>query len=145
MKPMSQFSRDDSGNSAVEFAFLAPVLALVCLGIINGWSLASFSLNMRAAVGSAANLYMQGAGDDDLIKAQAIENWQGRTADAAIAVSRAYKCGEVTVEVAALCEGSKAPATYVTLRATGTWVAPFEVDFLGTRQQIDHQQVIRVR
>ncbi len=136
---------DLAGNSAIEFALLAPILLLVCLGLINGWSIASFTLYMRAGVGSAANLYLQGAGDDNSIRTLVLQNWQGHPNDAAVTIARAYKCGTVAVTSTTLCTGSKAPAVYITIQATGTWVAPFEVDALGTRQLMNHHQVIRVR
>lgn len=136
---------DEAGNSAVEFALLAPVLALVCLGLIDGWSIASFTLYMRAGVGSAANLYLQGAGDDSAVRALVLQNWQSRPDDAAVTIARAYKCGTTAVTSITLCTGSKAPAVYITIQATGTWVAPFEIDLLRTGQAMTHQQVIRVR
>ena len=141
----ANLAADQDGNSAVEFALLAPVLALVCLGLIDGWSITSFTLYMRAGVGSAANLYLQGAGDDSSVRTLVLQNWQDHPDDAAVAITRAYKCGGAAVTSATLCTGSKAPAVYITIQATGTWVAPFEVDLLRTRQAMTHQQVIRVR
>lgn len=139
------FAANNDGNSAVEFALLAPVLALVCLGLIDGWSIASFTLYMRAGVGSAANLYLQGAGDDSSVRTLVLQNWQGHPDDAAVSIVRTYKCGTDAVTSTTLCTGSKAPALYITVHASGTWVAPFEVDVLRTRQTMNHQQVIRVR
>lgn len=135
---------DERGSSAIEFALVAPVLVILCLGLIDGWSLTSFVLSMRASVGSAANMYLQGVGNDATVKSVAFENWQGRPSDASLVLNRIYKCGETTVSDGALC-GTKPPAVYVKIYAQGTWIAPFEVDFLGTHQLLSHDQVVRVR
>lgn len=145
MRRILQIVDNEGGSSAVEFAILAPVLALVCLGIINGWSLASFTLSMRAGVGAAASLYMLGADDDAVVRELTLESWQNQPDDADVSIGREYRCGTDTVSASTLCSDSKSPATYITVAATGTWVAPFEVDFLATSQQMTHQQVIRVR
>ncbi len=134
-----------SGSSAIEFAIAAPVLLILLLGLADGWSLVSFVLNMRAGVGSAANLYMQGAGDDALVQATALESWQSRPEDAALVVERRYLCDGEVVEADDLCAGSRPPSLQLAIRASGTWAAPFEVDFLGTRRTIAHEQTVRVR
>ena len=145
MKGLLALVKDDSGSSAVEFALLAPVLAVVLLGVVDGWSLASFTLSMRAGVGSAANLYLQGAGDDSAVRSTALANWQDHPEDADVTIVRTYRCGTEVVASTDMCDGSKSPAIYITVTATGTWTAPFEVDFLGTEQDMAHEQVIRVR
>lgn len=134
-----------SGSSAIEFAIVAPVLLILLLGMVDGWSLISFVLNIRASVGSAANLYMQGAGDDALVQATALESWQSRPEDAALVVERKYLCDGEPVQAEDLCADSRPPSLQLGIRASGTWVAPFEVDFLGTRQTITHEQTVRVR
>ncbi|MER8409697.1 pilus assembly protein, partial [Mesorhizobium sp. M1307] len=45
--------RSDSGVAAVEFALVLPILCLVLLGIIDGWSFVSSALSMRAGVKTA--------------------------------------------------------------------------------------------
>lgn len=135
----------DSGSSAIEFALVVPVLLLLSLGLINGWSFASFVINMRAGVGSAANLYLQGAGDDDLVEATAVDNWQQRPGDAAIVIEREYSCGTAIVGPEALCSGSKPPSIDVVISASGTWVAPLGADLLVTQQTVTHEQTVRIR
>jgi hypothetical protein len=134
-----------SGSSAIEFAVAAPVLLILVIGLADGWSLINFVLNMRAGVGSAANLYLQGAGDDALVQATALENWQDRPEDASLVIERTYLCDGEVVETDDLCADSRAPSLQLRIVASGTWVAPVEIDILGTRQTIAHEQTIRVR
>lgn len=144
---MSKFnaSGSDSGNSAIEFALLAPVLLVLLLGLVDGWSLISFMINMRAGTGSAVSLYLQGAGDDALVREIAMGNWQERPADADISIKRAYRCGTDVVNSATVCSDLTSPSIEVLINASGTWTAPFTVDFLGTRQLFTHEQTVRVR
>lgn len=135
----------DSGSSAIEFALVAPVLLILLLGLIDGWSFASFVINMRAGVGSAANLYLQGAGDDSLVEATALENWQQRPTDAAVAIERTYTCGTQIVAADTLCSNSEPPSIDVVISASGTWAAPFRVDFLATQQTVTHEHTVRIR
>lgn len=136
---------DQSGSSAVEFAVIVPVLLVLCLGILDGWSLASFVLYMRTSVSTAATLYMQGARDDASVKALALNNWRTPPPDAALSLTKSYRCGDQVVTSSSLCSGSTPPAIYVDIKASGTWAAPFKVSFLGAAQVLSHEQVIRVR
>ncbi|TIN89352.1 MAG: pilus assembly protein, partial [Mesorhizobium sp.] len=45
---------DDTGVAAVEFALVLPLLCVVLLGILDGWSYMTSSLSMRAGVKTAA-------------------------------------------------------------------------------------------
>jgi hypothetical protein len=145
MCPLKKFLDCQSGSSATEFAVTAPVLLILLLGVTDGWSLISFALNMRASVGSAANMYMQGAGDDALVESTALESWQNRPEDASIVIERSYLCDGDVVGPDDRCADSRAPSLQLRIVASGTWVAPFEVDFLGTRRTIAHEQTVRVR
>lgn len=142
---MMRISKCESGSSAIEFALAAPVLVILALGLLDGWSLASFVTNMRAGIGSAANLYFQGAGDDGLVQNAALKNWQDQPSDAAIIIARTYRCGTQIVTADDVCGGSEPPSIEVLISASGTWIAPFDVEFLGTRQKITHEQTVRIR
>ncbi|TIN64085.1 MAG: pilus assembly protein, partial [Mesorhizobium sp.] len=72
---------DDSGVAAVEFAMVLPILCLVLLGILDGWSYVTSSLSMRAGVKTAANLVMSGSTDDAATQALAIASWENRPED----------------------------------------------------------------
>ena len=142
----SQASRSESGSSAIEFALVTPVLLILALGMVDGWSLIAFTMNMRAGVGSAADLYLQGAGADDLVEQTAIQTWQDRPADAVISTERTYLCGtQIVGEDDDVCPDGTAPAIEVLVSASGTWTAPFHVDFLGTSQVVRHEQTVRIR
>ncbi|CAN7693145.1 pilus assembly protein [Phyllobacterium sp. LjRoot231] len=135
----------ESGVAAIEFALVAPILCLLSLGIIDGWSLASSALSMRASVKTAANMVMQGAADDAAIERVALASWDSRPDDAQVLLSRIYMCGNSVVTASSLCEGSKAPISLVHIQAKTTWTAPFDLDIYSVSRDLSHEQVIRVR
>ncbi len=138
--------RDRSGASAVEFAALAPVLAFVALGMIDGWSLASASLGMHAAVQAGAKYLIQGGSSADNADAVATAAWSSAPANADVTVGKACTCSGTAVSCTGLCAGnSSPPQTVFTITASGSWQAPFNVSFLPARQQLSETQVVRTR
>ena len=137
--------RSDSGIAAVEFALVVPILCLVLLGIINGWSFVSSSLSMRAGVKTAANLVMQGSANDAAIQAVALSSWENRPDDAQVTLGRKYMCGSTVADPSILCGGLKVPSVYVEIQATATWSPPFSFGVFSFSREFSHQQVIRVR
>ncbi|CDX20809.1 conserved hypothetical protein [Mesorhizobium sp. ORS 3324] len=146
MEPLAiRFRKNRSGAAAVEFALVLPILCTALFGIADGWSYVTSSLNMRAGVKTAANLVLAGSSDDSATQAAALSSWERAPADAQIAVSRIYKCGTTVVDASTLCSGPKAPAVYVQIQASGTWVPPFTFGPFPNNTAIGHQQVVRVR
>ena len=113
LRRLRQGFRSESGVAAIEFALVAPILCLVSLAIIDGWSLASSALSMRATVKTAANLLMQGVADDAAVEAVALSSWDSRPDDGQVTLNRIYKCGSTTVSASSLCQGSIVPLTLV--------------------------------
>ncbi|MER9476773.1 TadE/TadG family type IV pilus assembly protein [Mesorhizobium sp. M0520] len=137
--------RSDSGVAAVEFGLIVPILCLVLLGLINGWSFVSSALSMRAGVKTAANLVPQGAADDAATQAVALSSWENHPDDAQVTLSRKYMCGITVVDPSVLCDSLKAPAVFVVIQATTTWFPPFSFGEFSLSRELSHQQVIRVR
>ncbi|MER9200896.1 pilus assembly protein [Mesorhizobium sp. M0145] len=135
----------DSGIAAVEFALVLPILCLVLLGIIDGWSFVSSALSMRAGVKTAANLVMQGAADDAATQTVALSSWENHPDDAQVTLSRKYMCGIIVVDPSVLCDSLKASAVFVEIQATATWSPPFSFGEFSLSRELSHKQVIRVR
>lgn len=135
---------DQSGSSAIEFALLAPLLLILSLGLIDGWSLASFMLDMRATVSSAAGLYLQGAGNDALVKELALDAWQNKPADADLSIERSMICSEGTIDEEQMCDGERAPQIHISITASATWNPPFMVDQVDI-ETMSHSHVVRIR
>ncbi|RAZ79764.1 TadE/TadG family type IV pilus assembly protein [Mesorhizobium atlanticum] len=143
--PVIRFGRDRTGIAAVELALVMPVLCAALLGVVDGWSYVTSSLAMRAGVKTAANLLLAGSSDDSATQAAALASWDNKPADAAVTVSRTYKCGTTVVDAATPCTGSNLRSIYVQIQASGTWVPPFTFGPFPNNTAIGHQQVVRVR
>ncbi|MER9951623.1 TadE/TadG family type IV pilus assembly protein [Mesorhizobium sp. M0047] len=136
---------DEAGVAAVEFALVLPILCLVLLGILDGWSYVTSSLSMRAGVKTAANLIMAGSTNDTATQAVAISSWENRPEDGQVTLSRIYMCGTTVVDASTMCRGPKAPSVYVQIQATATWLPPVAFGAFSGSSTIGHLEVIRVR
>ena len=143
MKLMS----DSRGSSATEFAAIAPVLALLALGIIDGWSLADSTLSARAAVQAAAKYFIGGGSSTSSAQSIALASWDSSPKDAAVSIVQACICENAPVACSGtICASTSMPPNqFMTISATGTWTAPFSVKFLGSQVSLNQTQVIRVR
>ncbi|RRH94807.1 pilus assembly protein [Mesorhizobium tamadayense] len=140
-----RFRKNRSGAAAVEFALVLPILCTALFGIADGWSYVTSSMAMRAGVKTAANLLLAGATDDSAVQAAAVASWEKKPSDAAIVVTRSYKCGTTMVTSTDICAGPKLPSIYVQVQASGTWVPPFTFGVFPHNSALGHQQVVRVR
>jgi Flp pilus assembly protein TadG len=143
---MRRFVLDAAGASAVEFAALAPILAFVTLGMIDGWSLASSSLRMHAAIQAGAKYLIQGGSSTDNVHAIAAAAWSSAPDDASVSVSKACTCSGAAVACGGACAGNASmPQMTFTISASGSWQAPFNVSFLPSRQTLSESQIVRTR
>ena len=143
---IKRFAKDNSGFSVVEFGVVTPVLALLVVGMIEGWSYATSVLEMRSAVHAAANYVVQGGSDEDAIESVALSTWEHRPDNGAISVQRYCTCGDVVVTCAGLCPSStKVPETFLDIAATGTWQSTIQTTWFPGERDLEQRQVIRVR
>jgi Flp pilus assembly protein TadG len=140
------FFRDKRGAAAVEFAVIAPVLGLMALGMIDGWSLATSALNMHTGIQAGAKYLLQGGSEETSVEAVALSAWANKPGDADVNVTKACTCAGATATCNGLCVATNKPNEVAyTITATGTWAAPFDVDFLTLSQSLSQTEVVRVR
>lgn len=131
--------------AATELALLSPILALLCLGLLDGWSVASAELNLRAAVNSAAVMATKGITDETRLADVAMSSWSDRPADAAISIVKDCVCEPDPQSCSLTCAGSKPPSVYLRIKGTGSWNAPFKTSLLPISRILVHEQVIRIQ
>jgi Flp pilus assembly protein TadG len=137
---------DRRGGAAIEFAIIAPVLAFLTLGLIDGWSLASSTLNMRTAVQAGAKYLMAGGSEETVLRGVITAAWASPPSDAAVTVEKQCQCDNSTADCSTLCTSTqRPPAAYYSVGVTGSWDAPVKVSFLSTALALKQQQVVRVR
>lgn len=142
---LKRFLSDRRGMAATELALLSPILLLLCLGLLDGWSLASAGLNLRAAVNSAAVMATKGITDETRLAEVAMSSWSDRPADAAISIAKDCVCEPVPQSCSLTCAGSVPPSVYLRIEGSGSWTAPFETSVLPLSRALVHEQVVRIQ
>ena len=142
---VKRLRKNDSGASAIEFAFIAPVLAFMGLGMIDVWSLASTSLAMHAGVQAGAKYLVQGGSGDSKIQDIINAAWVSKPAHSNVSVSHVCKCSASAVDCNSYCANNAPPTMIYTLTASAPWSAPATVEFLTLSQTLTDTQTVRVR
>jgi len=146
LRSLITFRGQEAGTSGVEFAVIAPVLVIVLLGIIDGWSFASQRLNINVAVKAASNYYLEGGSNDATAREIALSAWQNPPDDADVTTQRTCTCSGTSVSCSSTCSsGSSTPVTTVVIDATGTWSAPYNPGLPFTDGSLAGRAVVRVR
>lgn len=134
------------GVSAVEFALIAPVLALVLAGMVTGWAYVTQMAQMRSAVKTGANYVLQGGTDLAAAKSAILLSWVKKPADADVQVVRQCTCAGAVSTCSAVCTGSGAiPNMSVIITANGSLDTPLDDLFTTAKVATRHEEVIRVR
>lgn len=143
---LRRFLNEKSGTAAVELAAVSPLLCLVLLGIVDGWSHANHAINMRAAAKAGANYVMQGGNSETFIKDVAMSAWITPPADAAVTVEQVCFCGTAASQCDTLCSSTgKPPSGYFRIVASGTWIPPVPVRLVLEGSKTEQSETIRVR
>jgi Flp pilus assembly protein TadG len=146
MNTLRRFIRHNGGVSAVEFAFIAPMLLVVLAGIVTGWTYSNQLMKMRTAVKSGANYVLQGGVDLDAAKSAVLMSWSSKPADASVQVTRQCSCAGTVSDCSVVCTGSGAiPNMSVIITATGSVDMPLYNLFATQKVVANRQETIRVR
>ena len=141
-----RFLTERSGTAAVEMAAVSPLLCLVLLGIIDGWSHSTHTINMRAAVKAGANYVMQGGTSEALTQNVVMSAWLKPPADATVTVDELCYCGTVASQCDILCSSNgKPPSIYYRIAASSTWTPLVPVRLVLEASETEQSETIRVR
>ncbi|HEY8616627.1 TadE/TadG family type IV pilus assembly protein [Phenylobacterium sp.] len=133
------FAGDRRGVTALEFALISPILALVVVMGVDGWTATRQALDMRTALQTGARYYQVGGTDDAQARATTLAAWSRRSDDGVVTVSRACKCATTVTVCSATCSGGQPPAVFVTLTASSSF------DGAVRQAGMTEHEVIRVR
>ena len=143
---MRKFLRNDSGVGAIEFALIAPLLALVLLGTISGWAYYQQNNYMRDSVEVAGKYFLQGGTSEEVALEIADAAWSYKPDDGIIALNKTCLCGSVAASCGGVCSDSSIPETYWTIEASCTYVDPFlGKSVFENGWPLYEREVIRVR
>ena len=115
------FQRDSRGTSAVEFAFIAPMLIIIAVSLADANALSYESSNMQSAVRAGIHYAMAGGTDDTVAKSHAETAWTMKPGDGVLTSSKVCKCADAVVgDCETFCPDGTRPEIYITVTATGT-------------------------
>lgn len=143
---MRKFFRNDTGVGAIEFALIAPLLALVLLGVISGWAYYTQNNYMRDSVEVAGKYFLQGGTSEEVAVDIAEAAWTDKPDDGEIVLNKTCICAGAAASCSGVCSDSSIPETYWTIEASSTYSDPFLGEAVFTDGlPLYEREVIRVR
>lgn len=125
--------RDDRGAAVIELALIAPVLALLTIGIIDISQAFGRKLTLEQAAQRAVEKVMQTTGDttvESTIKEEAAA--QGDIDPDDVTVSYRLECnGEVEEDFETECAEGEAESRYLMVTVAGSYTPMFPTHFFG--------------
>ena len=125
------------GAAAVEFGLIAPVLAVMMLGVSQVSAIVSESSAMETASRAAIQYVLNGGSDMSLADTAGLQAWYNKPADATLAASEFCTCDGTTASCTQTCPDGSVPQLYVTVISTG--------DLGGTVFSLNRTQTQTVR
>ena len=122
---MRKFLRDEQGVGAIEFALIAPFLAVVLLGTISGWAYYTQNNYMRDSVEVAGKYFLQGGTSQTVALDIANAAWTDKPADGTVVLNKTCVCNGAAAGCSGVCSDSSIPQTYWTIEASSKYVDPF--------------------
>ena len=134
---MSIFSRnrlrDDRGAAVIELALVAPVLAVLTIGVIDISQAFGRKLTLEQAAQRAVEKVMQTTGSttvEETIKAEAAA--QGDVAPEDVTVSYRLECnGAVEADFNTECDAGESESRYLMVTVSGSYTPMFPTYYFG--------------
>jgi Flp pilus assembly protein TadG len=134
-----KFFKDRSGAAAVEFGFIAPILAgIVALGW-NTWQGERAIEQAKTALRAGAEYYTAGGTSDAAVPPIITGAWASAPKNAASTAARTCYCDGVAISCTVPCTAGQTRTAWVTLTASGTGAGIFG------DQTISQQETVRVQ
>lgn len=114
------FASHRGGASAVEFGLIAPVLALMLVGIAEVGQIAYQRTDMHSALRSGGQYVLNGGRDLAVAREIVVRSWTAMPEDAVVEATRFCVCGETPHACNSPCSGGSVPEAYISLRAHAT-------------------------
>lgn len=114
------FARHRGGASAVEFGLLAPIFALMLLGIAEVGQVAYQRTDMHSALRSGGQYVLNGGRDLGVAREIVVRSWTAMPEDAVVEATRFCLCGNVAHACNSPCSGGSVPEAYISLQAHAT-------------------------
>jgi len=133
MNTFSRLRSDTRGVAVIELALIAPVLAIMVVGIIDMSNGINRKLQLEQAAQRSLEMILQTTGNDTAEAAITAQVVQQAGVDAEdVVVERRLECdGTVVADVTAQCPPPQTEARYITVTVTDTYAPMFRLRFAG--------------
>ncbi|QUD89386.1 TadE/TadG family type IV pilus assembly protein [Phenylobacterium montanum] len=128
--------RDEKGAALVEFGLIAPVIAVIVLGVINGATLMLAYNAMRTGVTAGAQYVMSGGQDLPTVQTVAMSAWSGHSSSASVTATKMCLCGSSSSDCSVLCPDQSVPQAFITVSASETYSGPSGTQPIATQEQV---------
>lgn len=115
-----RLAAESKGLAAIEFALIAPVLALITISISDLGQAAVGAMNMEAAVRSGIQYAMNGGTNMTVAKTVSAQSWGSRPSGSTLNALQMCVCDSGTVTCGQACTDGSTQKTFVTVTATAT-------------------------
>lgn len=114
-----RFLRNSSGAPVVEFALIAPAIALAVVVLIDVANIASAYGGMQRAARAGTQYYMNGGTDDTAAQAVVTGSWTKPPAGGTISLSTVCTCGSGSVSCSGTCLAGAPMQKNITVTVAG--------------------------
>jgi Flp pilus assembly pilin Flp len=112
------FARARGGVAAVEFGMIAPILAILLIGVIDVGMIAYERVDMSQAIRAGAQYFMAGGSDFDRAAQVVRGSWSEAPKDATVKVDRFCLCQKLESACSQPCPDGTVPAAYARITAS---------------------------
>lgn len=119
-RKIHQFWRERRGTSAVEFALIAPVLAMTFLCVAEIGQIVYQRTDMHGALRSGGQYVLNGGRDLAVAREIVLRSWTTSPEDAVVEATRFCLCSNVEHACSSPCSGGSVPEAYINLSAHAT-------------------------
>lgn len=139
IRALTSLGRDRRGGAAVEFALLAPFLAIVLIGIMTAVPLVNASQKMRDGVSAGALYVMTGRTNTTSVRDVVMAAWSGRANADTVTVTQFCTCSGVECACGGLCADGTVPVGFIRIQTATT------VTTVGGTRTLTANQLVRTK
>ena len=118
--PLHRFARDERGVSAVEFGLIAPILAVLVLGVAELGHVTYQRTDMHSAIRSGSQYVLNGGRDLDVARDIVVRSWSSMPEDGEVEATRFCLCASSVHACNTPCSDDSVPEAYIQLQASAT-------------------------
>ncbi len=115
-----RFAADVRGASAVEFALIAPVLAIALLGVAEFGHMTYQRTDMHGALRSGGQYVLNGGRDLVVAREIVLRSWSSMPEGAEVEAVRFCLCEQVQHACSTPCDDESVPEAYISLSSHAT-------------------------